>query len=183
MRKYLNLFFIIVLIVYISCSNEQDIKNQLTIKSIHIYSNGVNIEKEDIPFKITFGDSLKYLFSNKEIIYINKSKKIKIIEINENKIDTLTTFIDTSNSYIINKKEYTIIKIHLYRDIDGGLIYYFSPEIGIIIIKSDTWYNFGEVINNPLIKTEELETLKSCIYNDRAFISLIKNEPPPPPSN
>ena len=76
-------------------------------------------------------------------------------------------------SFRINGKRYSIYKFSNYPDnktSDGDGNFFFSPEVGLLILYSVNWGSFEKLIDCPSISQEEVDFLTYKIISDSIFL-------------
>lgn len=181
-RIFVKSFLILIFPHILSCNQQEKINpNIVTIRKTEILENTVVYKDEEVNFNL-LQEGNNTIFQYQELHFIYKKESPEILIVRSK--DTIATYSIANNFYNIGEKKYSVYKLEeLTGSIDGGLIHYFSPEIGTIITKSDTWFSFKEIINTPLLKEKDLEILKSCIYNDFELNPQKEIEIPSPPPN
>lgn len=64
-----------------------------------------------------------------------------------NKADTVTFDLEVEKIYSVNGKNFKLLKLIGNKNVkDGGIWYFFNPEIGLLISQSNTW-RMGKILN------------------------------------
>lgn len=64
-----------------------------------------------------------------------------------NKADTVTLDLEVEKFYSVNGKDFKLLKLIGNKNVtDGGIWYFFNPEIGLLISQSNTW-RMGKILN------------------------------------
>ena len=97
--------------------------------------------------------------SDFEPIYISNAK------------DTSSSFVYVANQdFKINDRNYQVFKYASNPgSIDGCVTHFWTPEMGIILIRSSTWRNFSKLQTNNDSINKEINLLAELIYQDVAF--------------
>ncbi len=93
--------------------------------------------------------------------------------------DISDLYLENSKNYSLNGKSFKIYKFILNSHVtDGKSIHFWSPEFGVLIVKSSTWRSFKQLVNlNNGTKSQEVAALLGIIYNDSSFYNdLVKKE-------
>lgn len=100
-----------------------------------------------------------YVYNNDDekgfiILSDTASKSFKLIT---NKRDTLILSFESDRIYTVNSKSYKVLKLIADKGVtDGEVSYFFNPEIGLLLSKSNTW-RIGKILNPEKNNSDYLE--------------------------
>ena len=64
-----------------------------------------------------------------------------------NRADTITLDLEVLKFYSVNGKDYKLLKLIGNKNVtDGGMLFFFNPDFGLLISQSNTW-RFGKIFN------------------------------------
>lgn len=165
------LSIITFLLVLLSCnSNTTVLKYSIYDYEIdRIYSK----EKNLIDYKLE-EDKLTYCYEDQCESYIIQNEMSKFISSGG---DTSSLLLDKKVNYILNDKQYEIYRYLLGTSkIDGETQHYWSPNFGIILVKSSTW-NGMRVLNKKNCPDEDvLNSLLTVLLTDESMMSTKKEK-------
>lgn len=171
--KFRNLYFL-VLFFALSCSKEDSDHRYCIYTSYEYEANNIIISREKLEintsnvedqYKVEYCDKkgcVKYMLST------NSEGENKYISLEG---DTLNLIFEGKSEYLINGKSYPIYKYLLNPlIIDGETQHFWSPQLGILLIKSSTWKSFKHLSETSQWDKTVLDPLLMILLNDRNMI-------------
>lgn len=165
---FLSLFFVL------SCSNKEAGRKYSTYTSYHYEVNNIIVSREKLESSASnIGNQYNVEYCGKEgcvnyILSTNSEGANKYISL---KGDTLSLVFEGKSEYLINGESYPIYKYLLNPLlIDGETQHFWSPELGILLIKSSTWKSFKHLSETSQGDTIGLNSLLVVLLNDRNMI-------------
>lgn len=110
-----------------------------------------------------------------KILFDAKNQSFKLIM---NKKDTSLLSFERKRYYNVNSKSNEVLKFILNKDvIDGESSYFFNPDFGLLISKSNTWPNNKILVpENGSSESLQITALIYEIFSDNEFFKNIKPE-------
>lgn len=171
--KFRNLY-LLVLLCTLSCS-KKDAEHRYSVYTSYEYeANNIITSKEKLEintssvegqYKVEYCDKkgcVKYILST------NSEGDNKYISLEG---DTLNLIFGGKSEYLINGESYPIYKYLLNPlIIDGETQHFWSPQLGILLIKSSTWKSFKHLSETSQRDKTVLNPLLMILLNDRNMI-------------
>lgn len=171
--KFRNLYFL-VLFFALSCSKEDADRRYCIYTSYEYEANNIITSREKLEintsnvedqYKVEYCDKkgcVKYMLST------NSEGENKYISLEG---DTLNLVFEEMSEYLINGESYPIYKYLLNPlIIDGETQHFWSPQLGILLIKSSTWKSFKHLSETSQWDKTVLDPLLMILLNDRNMI-------------
>ncbi len=169
----------LVLILVAGCHNDK-----VVFRFIELGGSDVLVSEKTSVFTNIKHDSIQYfrydLIDNHSKLEIELNISDRFARLIKNSVDSVNLKFDKTVNYIINNKLYTVYKFYENVDkIDGTVVHFILPDIGLVISRSTTWNNYKELIIMDKKKSKEINILKSLIYNDFEFYHDLQKTIPP----
>jgi hypothetical protein len=173
LRILIFLFFVLVQLFLYSCKKEKlksyrrvtyrtiDIDHSSIVKNNYIFKDSISNKCYELKFYKTLQEipAFQYILS--------KDSGFNYKFISKNNVKAL--FLEQKYCFSIDKRNYQVYKFIENKNItDGEIIHFWSPDYGILLIKSSTWNVFTKLINTDNDTTnEKVEILCDYIFNNR----------------
>lgn len=167
---------ILLLFIFLSCT---ETKNDVHSFSYYKYYSGfdVVVVEEKAFFnqiETSYGDSLTFIFNDK--FHFNDTISFTFGTSNSkyySSVEERNAFLVllTTKLYAINNKKHLVHKYALdAKSIDGCSLYFWDPQLGILLWKSDAWQGFRKLQNvGNMKKDKQVEELIDLIMQDVDF--------------
>jgi hypothetical protein len=162
MKSFASLFFFLLLA---GCGENKDLYVKYKSFEFDVDNITVSLEASDYDFqKSDSGTRLRYCVKSECVGYwLRDSVSAYISETG----DTLDLLFANEEEYRINDSVYVVKKFTLDRNaIDSESQHYWSPEFGIILIKTTTWGGFKIMTQTSRGSQDVLNTLTTVLLKD-----------------
>jgi hypothetical protein len=170
-------YFFTLLSIFFFLSGCTERKNDIVFKSFEYEVDNVlvsseetnyNIEKTGDDFKVKYckgSGCVSYLIKDKISLYVSE------------KGDTFDLVFDKKIEYKINDRIYAIKMFVMDRNaIDSETQHYWSPEFGIILIRSTTWDGLKILTKSDKDNGDVLSTLTTILLKDQLLTNPVDKD-------
>jgi hypothetical protein len=139
-----------------SCTQEGSKKHEQELPSPENSSRTFSVIEKDCAYILNYRIS-KQTFPNGTIVFSYKGHRENFAIICDTanrayrgiftKADTVIFDLEVEKFYTVNGKDFKLLKLIADKNVtDGATSYFFNPEIGLLISKSNTW-RMGKILN------------------------------------
>lgn len=131
-----------------------------------VYRDSVFIKKYQLMIEKISKENTSYSYKNSKdsfvLIYNSLANSCKALM--SNVTDTVVFESELKKYYVINGEIFNVFKfVRDKNSVDGAVTYFFSPKIGLLLIRSNTWRN-GEILAPEKDQKNYLQ-IEALIFN------------------